>query len=323
MNDSLIGFLDQNNIFYEIDVDLKSRTWIHRGGMANIFISPKDSNELEKLVVFLYKNDISFLLIGHTSNIYILNECNIPVVVSTSKCRYFSLDDGRLYCESGVGVINLSKQMIQSGIRGFEYLTGLPGTVGAALVNNSSCRTNSISELLISARVVLRDGSVRTFTRDDFKYEFRSSAFKHKTIEGTIVSANLMALPGDIVSMQRIATDNDMERNRLLDGNSKNLGCTVNSCFINGKMPFHLRIALRSFSLLTKVFVHSEIERQDYCKRFICTISGYKEIIPYVSSKNIIVFRWLDEGADAVFPLYLEFMKKVYMTDKIEIEIIK
>ena len=323
MNDSLIGFLDQNNIFYEIDVDLKSRTWIHRGGMANIFISPKDSNELEKLVVFLYKNDISFLLIGHTSNIYILNECNIPVVVSTSKCRYFSLDDGRLYCESGVGVINLSKQMIQSGIRGFEYLTGLPGTVGAALVNNSSCRTNSISELLISARVVLRDGSVRTFTRDDFKYEFRSSAFKHKTIEGTIVSANLMALPGDIVSMQRIATDNDMERNRLLDGNSKNLGCTVNSCFINGKMPFHLRIALRLFSLLTKVFIHFEIERQDYCKRFICTISGYKEIIPYVSSKNIIVFRWLDEGADAVFPLYLEFMKKVYMTDKIEIEIIK
>lgn len=104
------------------------------------------------------------MLIGHTSNLYILNECNIPVVVSTAKCRYFQIEDGQLFCEAGVGVINLSKQMIKQGIKGFEYLTGLPGTIGAALVNNSSCRENSISELLVSARVVLKDGSIKIFS---------------------------------------------------------------------------------------------------------------------------------------------------------------
>lgn len=39
--------------------------------------------------------------------------------------------------------------------------------------------------------------------------------------------------------------------------------------------------------------------------------------------KNPIIFSWLDDRADTVFPLYLEFMKKVYKTDKIEIEIIR
>ena len=66
MNDSLIGFLDQNNIFYEIDVDLKSRTWIHRGGMANIFISPKDSNELEQRKEVLYEKEC--LIHSHDNN---------------------------------------------------------------------------------------------------------------------------------------------------------------------------------------------------------------------------------------------------------------
>lgn len=166
----LTKYLDTQKIQYETHVDLKKRTWIHRGGIAGIYISPASADELETIVSFLYSEDISFLLIGHTSNLYILNECNIPVVVSTAKCRYFQIEDGQLFCEAGVGVINLSKQMIKQGIKGFEYLTGLPGTIGAALVNNSSCRENSISELLVSARVVLKDGSIKIFLPEDFKY---------------------------------------------------------------------------------------------------------------------------------------------------------
>ena len=161
INELLTKYLDTQKIQYETHVDLKKRTWIHRGGIAGIFISPASADELETILSFLYSEDTSFLLIGHTSNLYILNECNIPVVVSTAKCRYFQIDDGQLFCEAGVGVINLSKQMIKQGIKGFEYLTGLPGTIGAALVNNSSCRENSISELLVSARVVLKDGSMK------------------------------------------------------------------------------------------------------------------------------------------------------------------
>lgn len=322
MNSNIKSFLDSNRITYEVNVDLKKKTWIHRGGLADIFITPSDSNELEIVVRFLYICNIKFLLVGHTSNIYILNECNIPVVVSTAKCRYYMLENDRLFCECGVGVINLSRQMLKQGIRGFEYLTGLPGTIGAALVNNSSCKENSISELLISARVVLRNGEIMTFSSDDFRYEYRNSAFKSKDIEGIIVSAVLKALPGDPVIMQRVAANNDTERQILLEGNAQNLGCTVNKCFINGKMPLHLRIAVRFNSLISRLFIFSEVKRREQRKRFICTIAGYKEIVPYVSSKNMVIFRWVDDGADAAFPLYLEFMKKVYKTDKLEIEVI-
>ena len=131
-NNSLKYYLDSNHIPYEINVDLKKKTWIHRGGIAALFITPMNSNELEKLVSYLYSKNVKFLLVGHTSNIYIVNECNISVVVSTIKCRNFTIEGNQIYCEAGVGVIKLAKQMITHGYKGFEYLTGLPGTIGAA-----------------------------------------------------------------------------------------------------------------------------------------------------------------------------------------------
>ena len=275
----LTKYLDTQKIQYETHVDLKKRTWIHRGGIAGIYISPASADELETIVSFLYSEDISFLLIGHTSNLYILNECNIPVVVSTAKCRYFQIEDGQLFCEAGVGVINLSKQMIKQGIKGFEYLTGLPGTIGAALVNNSSCRENSISELLVSARVVLKDGSIKIFLPEDFKYEFRNSVFKKHEVEGTIISAVLKVTLGDAAKMQQMAEENDQDRARRLEGHTKNLGCTVNRCFINGRMALWLRIVLfvnglfagrKENSLLQKTLWFSEHKNTFHRSQSVC-----------------------------------------------------
>ena len=97
INENLTNYLNLLTISYETNVNLKKRTWIHRGGIAELFITPVNAEELEKVVSFLYSKNIEFQLIGHTSNLYILNSCDISVVVSTSKCRYFSLENGVLY----------------------------------------------------------------------------------------------------------------------------------------------------------------------------------------------------------------------------------
>ena len=96
MNSKLISYLESHSIAYETNVDLRNRTWIHRGGIAGLFISPLSAEELEIAVIYLYVNNIRFLLIGHTSNLYILNECNIPVVVSTAKCRNYLIEGDKL-----------------------------------------------------------------------------------------------------------------------------------------------------------------------------------------------------------------------------------
>lgn len=323
MLNRITSFLNSEGIYFEEKVDLKKKTWIHRGGIADLYILPENSTQLESLVRYLYTEKIDFLLVGHTSNLYILNGTNFPIVISTVKCSQYYLQGGELNCEAGTSVIKLANDMVQQGVKGFEYLTGLPGTVGAALVNNSSCRKNSISSLLISAKIVTSDGEVKIFEPEDFHYEFRNSVFKSKLLHGVIVSAKLRVEQGDAYTLQRIAADNKVDRETHLEKNEKNLGCTVNRCFINGKMSLKYRLPMYIYSLYSKIFVGDIEQRQVQRKKLLCTISGYKQIEPYISAKNPIIFLWKDEGADVVFPEYLDFMKKIYRTDKLEIEIIK
>lgn len=323
MNKELLSFLSKNDVRFELNVDLKKKTWIHRGGKCGLFISPNSSEQLLSVVQYLYTQKTKFQLFGHTSNVYILNTCDIPIVVSTMKCNKYELFGDEIICESGASVIRLANDMIRQGISGFEYLTGLPGTIGAALYNNSSCKNNSISKLLIKAEVLLEDGRLITMRPEDMQFSFRNSVFKMGHLHGIIIRATLKANIGDSLNLQEIAKVNNEERARLLEGHAKNLGCTVNRCFINGNMPFRYSIPHRLYLLYLKVVGCNYMERKRKTKNFLCNISGYKMIAPYISDVNPIIFVWRDERADEVFPLYLEFMKKIYKTDKIEIEIVR
>ncbi len=323
MIDKLKIFLENKNIPFESDVCLKKKTWIHRGGMCSLFITPTNSDDLSSLIQFLYKKNIEFLLVGHTSNLYILNDCNIPIVVSTSKCNKYYIADNNIICESGAGVSRMAKEMSKQGIAGFEHLHELPGTVGAAIYNNSSCYNNSITALLISAEVVTEDGEIKIMKPEDFDFKFRTSIMKEKRFNGVITRATLKIEKGDANIFEKLAQKTKESRKNHLEGNAKNLGCTVNRCFINGKMPLKYKLPLSLYNLYLRLREKDIDIRSKKRKEFICKISGYSHITKYISDKNMIVYMWHDDGADAVFPSYLEFMRKVYMTDKIEIEVIK
>ena len=320
--DILTSWLKEINIDFEMNCSLRKKTWIRRGGIAKVYITPNDRYQLYKVSKFLFENQIEFLLVGHTSNLYILNSANIDVVVSTIRCHKYIIKDSIIECEAGVSVIKLSKDMISQGIRGFEYLTGLPGTVAAALYNNSSCHTNSISKLLIQADIVLSDGTLKTFCYNDFDFKFRTSIFKEKKIKGVIISVVLKVEHGNFENLQAIASYNDQERKRILEGNAHNLGCTVNRPFINGKMPVLIYALSRMFNIILKCLPVSNTNKAILRRNFICIISGYSDIMQYISPKNPIVFMWTNEKADAAFSRYLDFMNHVYRTDKLEIEII-
>lgn len=322
-NKQLDIFLSQNRIPYDTDVDLKKRTWIHRGGMASYFISPENTEQLQSLMSFIFFNNINYLLIGCSSNLYIHNNTDIPVVVSTLMCNSYEIKEDVIECACGTLVGKMANHMINNGIKGFEYLTTLPGTVGAAIYNNSSVKApqNSIANLLIDVDLLTTEG-IKTIPVENLHFTFRSSDLKKHILRGVIIKARLRKEFGNKESLAQIARYNEEERNRILEGPAHNLGCTVNSPFYYGKMPLRYRVPYSAFSRLADLFIKDKQKKSQLKKEFLLQISGYSFLIPYVSDKLILTFIWKDEMADVYFEDYLRFMKDVYKTDQIEIEII-
>lgn len=319
----LQDFLDGSGINYESNIELKKKTWIHRGGICSIFITPNDSETLLKTTQFLYDNNIKFLTVGHTSNIYIKNECNVDVVVNTARCNKYEVINNTIICECGASVSRIAKDLTKQGIAGFEHLYELPGTVAGAIHNNSSCLSNSISSLLISATVITEDGIVSEMTQEDFKFRYRTSVMKDKALRGVIIKAKLKVNLGNSIELEQIAASTNARRRANLEGKAHNLGCTVNRLFCNGRMPLQYQIPSRIYDWCIKFKEKDSLIRKKKHKDFLCKITGYSHISKYISNKSIITFMWIDEGADAAFPDYLEFMRKIFKTDKVEIEVIK
>lgn len=312
-------FLSINGIPYEEDVELKKKTWIRRGGSTKYFISPKDTRQLKLLCSWLYRNEVEFDLIGHTSNLYFVNEYNPQIVVSTRLCNKVEIKPNSIICEPGVGVIKLSRECVKLGIAGFEYLTELPGTVAAAIYNNSSCESNSISALVESIDLLREDGVVEVLRSEDLGFSYRTSFLKSNIIKGVILTVRLKRKYSNPAYLMSIAESNRKSRNAIFDNNAKNLGCV----FDNPRLSLFYRIILRLCTIFYKGSRSKYSSVDNFKKRVLLKISGYLELEPYICDKSLIIYMWNGEEADKLFPVYCDFAKRILHTTDLEIEIKK
>lgn len=144
----LDSFLISKEISFEKNIDLKKKTWIKTGGIVSRWIQPKTLDELIETVRFLQKNNLSFEIVGFTSNLYYLDSYNPSIIISTKGVKSFNDDAEFISCECGTPVASLARYAVSRGYKGFAGLVNLPGTVAAAIYNNSSCFGCSISNLL-------------------------------------------------------------------------------------------------------------------------------------------------------------------------------
>lgn len=316
------SFLIESEVTFEENVSLKKRTWIHRGGVVGLYITPISEVQLSIVASFLYNNHIKFEVVGHTSNVYFLNEYNPDIVISTRLCNHYTIEDSIISCECGVSVSKLARECLEEGICGFEYLTELPGTVAGAIYNNSSCKTNSIGQLVESVKILCPDASVRELTLSDLDYSFRTSSLKRGIIKGLVLSAKLrIERTNDIVALKEKASVFKKHREENLESSPYTLGCTFDTPFINGKLSIVYRVFYYSYMVFLSLLRVPKAKKQHLQKVFFLRLTGYKELIPYISDKTMITFIWNDENADLQFPKYVKFMNEVLKTDKMEIEI--
>ena len=309
-------FLSENNISYDENVSLASKSWIKFGGIASLWISPKTVSELEEVCRYLYGNNIAYDLVGQTSNIFFHSTYNPQVVVSTVKVNGYNVEGNTLTCDCGCNVMKLAKEMLTEGYAGFYGLVGLPGTVASAAVNNAGCFSCSISEMLISADVLMSDGTITTFTKEDFGYEKRSSKFKRGELKGVVLSVKLKLQKAESIEEEyRKSEETKLYRKSNQEGPAKNLG----SVFAVRIMRRNLRNKIVKAAMR---FLPGMLKCQPrYIQKMaILLLYGYRELDAYTSDRQINTFIWKDEKAEEMFERYKEMMNKVYDNPIMEIE---
>ena len=309
-------FLDKSKIAFEEKVHLSKKTWIKTGGVCTYWITPVSVAQLTEVCRFLYVNNISFDIIGQTSNIFFHPSYNPQVVVSTIRVNGYSIEGDTLICDCGVSVMRLAKACMSAGYAGFYGLLGLPGTVAAAVTNNAGCFNCSISSMLTSADVLMPEGTVQTFTRDEFGYEKRSSIFKRGEVKGVVLSVKLKLQKAESIE-EEFKKSEKTKQYRIIhqEGYANNLG----SIYARKKLR-------RNFKNLFSLAVEKLVEMLGVSnsvlikKHILLRLYGYRDLEHYISDKNINIFVWRDDYSEQAFERYKQFMSEVFRFLEIEIE---
>ena len=130
---------------------------------------------------------------------------------------------------SGTNLQRLARWCATQGLQGFSWATGVPGTVGGAIVNNAGAHGVSMADSVHTVSVYAHDGGLRTVTRDAMQYQYRESLLKHAADKRFWVDSAVLTLrrAEPDVLRRRISQYNDY-RKRTQPG-----GASLGSIFKN------------------------------------------------------------------------------------------
>ena len=138
----------------EFNYNLSKLSWFGVAGKAEVFYVPESSPELS-LLLSLLPNDVNRTIIGMGSNLLIRDGGIDGIIIKLGK-SFSSIDIESDLVSVGASVPDkvLSKFCLSHSIEGFEFLTGIPGSVGGAVAMNAGCYGSETKDIFLSADCV-------------------------------------------------------------------------------------------------------------------------------------------------------------------------
>jgi len=173
--DDVISRLPSPKGRLEPNADLSKSTWFRVGGPAEVMFWPVDLNDL---VTFLKKkpDDIPVTVIGIGSNLMV-RDGGVPGVVIRLSKKFSGISINELEITAGCGVSNLrlANTARENGIAGFEFLCGIPGSVGGAIRMNAGAYGSEIKNITHMVRALDNKGNLIELSVNEMKYGYRHS----------------------------------------------------------------------------------------------------------------------------------------------------
>ena len=178
---------------YKRNFSLSRLTWFQTGGKAEILFIPKDLLDLQ----FFLKNTKyrSINIIGGGSNLLIRDGGIKGVVIKLgSGFDFVNLKKNYVLCGASVKNINLSNKMAKNKIKGYEFLSTIPGTIGGSIFMNAGCFGTEIKNLVKSVIVLNKKGNLVELNKNLINFKYRASGINKNYI---IVATKLKISEGN------------------------------------------------------------------------------------------------------------------------------
>ncbi len=175
---SFIDFCQKNCIPFKNDELMCNHTSFKIGGKADYFIECDNPECLKAIMEAVKKINLPYFILGKGSNILVSDKGFRGVVISLSGFDKITVENETLTAGAGVSLARVCTVALENSLSGIEFAYGIPGSVGGALYMNAGAYGGEMSQAVIGATVLTKDGDIKEIGICDMNLSYRQSVFK-------------------------------------------------------------------------------------------------------------------------------------------------
>ncbi len=161
---------------YKFNYKLSTLNWFKVGGLAKVLFKPKNK---EDLIKFFEESSVTLpiVVLGAGSNVIIRdNGVNGVVIKLGNKFSEISMTkEGHLSVGAACLNYNLAKFCLINSIAGFEFLSGIPGSIGGGVAMNAGAYNWQFQDIVLNIEAINFKGRVFYFSNKDIGFSYRAN----------------------------------------------------------------------------------------------------------------------------------------------------
>ncbi len=194
------------------NADIKDFCTYKLSGKIKKVVYPEDEQELWNII----KESEKYQVIGNGSNLIFTHDYD-GVIIKLDKFDNLDIDGEFVMVAAGYSLPKLSLVLASKGLTGFEFASGIPGTIGGAMYMNAGAYGSAMSDVVVSAQVLdTETGKVKKLMVNELLFGYRKSIFSDRRF--ICLSATMKLCAGnkdEILSLIKSRRDKRMEMQPL------------------------------------------------------------------------------------------------------------
>lgn len=202
-------FILQEDIY--TNEPMSKHTTFKIGGTADIFVKLRNTEQIEKLLNLCKNKNVPIKIIGNGSNILVKDNGVRGIVAKICTNSYDFLDEETIRVDAGMLNSKVSRILLENSLTGFEFASGIPGTIGGAVKMNAGAYGSQMSDVVIRTKYIdLEDMQIKEITKEEQKFGYRKSIFS--TTRRVIIDTTLKLEKADKEHIQEKINQNNESR---------------------------------------------------------------------------------------------------------------
>lgn len=202
--DRLIDILGAEAVL--VDEPMKKHTTFRIGGPADYYVLPKTIEEVKKVTALCKEAEIPYYVLGNGSNLLVSDRGYRGVIIHLYRnMNRIEVEGTTIRAQVGALLSQIAGEALRHSLTGFEFASGIPGTLGGAIVMNAGAYGGEMKDVLQEVTALSQDGEVRVLSREELAFGYRTSVIGK---EGYIALEAVIALKeGDMEEIRAVMED--------------------------------------------------------------------------------------------------------------------